>query len=1240
MALGAAGPVLAQNFAVNSTADLSDQTPGDGKCNTGRLAPNGSEECTLRAAIQESNASSGFHQITVPSGTFFLTQPTSCSATRAGQSQVLTDTFVALCITGQMTIQGAGASSTIIDAGHNDRVAVVGGNAIVEIEEVTLQNGKWNHLGYFGNAGGAIINQGNLTVSQSVLSGNISPASAGAIYNVGTLDIESSTLIGNTATQDGGAIFNDNSVLSVPGTIMISNSTISNNGSPSNGGGIMQFVGSLTITESTLSGNSAGSGGAIFIDQASLVATNTTIAGNQASAGGGIENADGTVSLNGVTIAQNISKGFYGGGVFNGGPFTLENTILGENTVGGQESDCDGDALTSKGHNLVQHSNCAINGATATNITGSDPLLGSLAANGGPTQTLALLAGSPALNAGDPSIPGSGGTACAATDQRGFLRPQGTHCDIGAFETVAGFTVTAITPIQGGSGGTVTGTVSGSGFVAGATVALRRAGQTSIVASPVAVEKGQAALIASFNLTNAAAGAWDLVVTNPDNTSATLPGAFTIGPIQSPVVWTSLVGRSAIRAGLPVIYTILFGNRGNVDAAGVPLTLSTPSNFLLNLFFPIMPPPFNSMQAVTDWTGAAFQTLAATPDYLNVPLFLPVIPAGYTGSLNIELELPPSEAHGDTFLMQVGPGDIFFNPGLDPVIAGQFVSSAQDYSATVLGVTIPPALSSKLSTYAASQLQAVVTNGRNDLINNLGVESDVYSLAQLVIDIASYGALLATSGVPGQDPPDEPPKPCDGGVMDPGSNCIAEPTPAPPECSAIKAMFGGCAKPPTCSDIPDHHLSSNGKLCLPNPSPQCPASGIPNPILGNDPRCIVVPLLFSVDPNDKTGPGGVGNSRFVTSLQKFGYNIAFENQASATAPAQQVTITDQLDATNLDLSTFALGPMSFGSFTILPPPGQNHYIGGLDLRPAQNLEVKVQASLNKSTGLVTWVFQSIDPTTGQLTTNPSAGFLPPDVNPPAGMGAVVFSVQPKPAIATNTATCNQGKVVFDFNAAINTPTWCNTFDNTPPVSHVATLPVTETSASFLVQWSGTDVGVGIFGYSIYVSDNAGPFSAFQTNTTTTSAMFTGQLGHTYGFYSIATDLLGNVEGSKTSAEATTTVTSPCATDISSSVSVTRSGDVYNFGTQRFYQTVTLTNNSVSAISGPVSLVLEGLSSNASLFNATGNTTCAAPLGSPYINVTTGSVAPGASVSVVLQFKDPTKATITYSTGVLAGSGTP
>jgi len=185
------------------------------------------------------------------------------------------------------------------------------------------------------------------------------------------------------------------------------------------------------------------------------------------------------------------------------------------------------------------------------------------------------------------------------------------------------------------------------------------------------------------------------------------------------------------------------------------------------------------------------------------------------------------------------------------------------------------------------------------------------------------------------------------------------------------------------------------------------------------------------------------------------------------------------------------------------------------------------------------------------------------------------------------------------------------------------------------------VGSGIQGFTIYVSDNGGPFSAFQTNTTATSATFTGQVGHTYGFYSIATDLVGNVEGPKSNAEATTTVTLPpaCATDVSSSVSVTRAGYVFNFGTQRFYQTVTLKNTGGSTINGPISLVLDSLSSNASLYNASGTTSCAAPLGSPYINTSAASLAPGASVSVSLQFTDPTKATTSYNTRVLAGSGT-
>jgi hypothetical protein len=113
--------------------------------------------------------------------------------------------------------------------------------------------------------------------------------------------------------------------------------------------------------------------------------------------------------------------------------------------------------------------------------------------------------------------------------------------------------------------------------------------------------------------------------------------------------------------------------------------------------------------------------------------------------------------------------------------------------------------------------------------------------------------------------------------------------------------------------------------------------------------------------------------------------------------------------------------------------------------------------------------------------------------------------------------------------------------------------------------------------------------------------------------------------------------SSCATDVSGSIHITRSGYGYNFTTGRVYQTVTLTNSGSSVISAPISLVLDDLSSDATLFNINGNTACASPFGSPVINLS-GPLNPGAAASVVLQFTDPTRTGIGYTTRVLAGSG--
>jgi hypothetical protein len=113
----------------------------------------------------------------------------------------------------------------------------------------------------------------------------------------------------------------------------------------------------------------------------------------------------------------------------------------------------------------------------------------------------------------------------------------------------------------------------------------------------------------------------------------------------------------------------------------------------------------------------------------------------------------------------------------------------------------------------------------------------------------------------------------------------------------------------------------------------------------------------------------------------------------------------------------------------------------------------------------------------------------------------------------------------------------------------------------------------------------------------------------------------------------------CASDMSAPVTVTRGGFSFNFGNGRFQQKVTIQNTGANSIAGPISLALDNLSANATLANANGLTSCAAPSASPYIAVVAGSgLAPGASASVVLQFTRAGSAGITYNTRVLAGSG--
>ncbi|HLL38103.1 MAG TPA: choice-of-anchor Q domain-containing protein, partial [Rubrobacteraceae bacterium] len=261
-----------------------------------------------------------------------------------------------------------------------------------------------DHVGVFEVEAGAELALLNLTVADGSVAGN-----GGGLLNDGTLTVTNSTFSENSADGlGGGGIFNSPS-----GTLTVTNSTFSQNinfGFNNFGGGIFNSPGgTLTVTNSTFSENiTDGFGGGIFNSlSGTLTVTNSTFSNN---------NADGA-----------------GGGIFNEGQSTatLRNTIVANSISGGN---CAGDAITDGGYNIDDGTSCGFS-TTDNSLSDVAPMLGPLADNGGPTLTHALLEGSPAINAIPEGTNGCGTTI--TTDQRGVTRPQGSGCDIGAFETQA-----------------------------------------------------------------------------------------------------------------------------------------------------------------------------------------------------------------------------------------------------------------------------------------------------------------------------------------------------------------------------------------------------------------------------------------------------------------------------------------------------------------------------------------------------------------------------------------------------------------------------------------------------------------------------------------------------------------------------------------------------------------------------------------------------------------------------------
>ncbi len=376
---------------------------------------------------------------------------------------------------GQITVTNStvsGNSATgFFDNGRGGGIWCYSGDLTVTVSTISGNSAR-------GNGGGIYSRDGDLTVTDSTISDNSSDYSTagygshgGGIFNrFGPVTVIGSTIVGNSSVQsDGGGIG------SPDGRLTITNSTISGNSAVGSGGGIANRYGTLTVAGSTISYNSATDGGGIWGNR--LTVTDSTISGNSArDDGGGIFSRFGGVTMVGSTVSGNSARDGSGGGVFvfnsvssirhstvpantayssagggafiAGGKLALDHTILARNSAS-LGPDLTGLIGTVFDVTFSLIGNNAQSGLAATppgtpNANGNrigtagspiDPLLGPLADNGGPTLTHALLAGSPAIDAGDPSaVVGMNGVP--EFDQRGnpFIRVVGAAIDVGAFE--------------------------------------------------------------------------------------------------------------------------------------------------------------------------------------------------------------------------------------------------------------------------------------------------------------------------------------------------------------------------------------------------------------------------------------------------------------------------------------------------------------------------------------------------------------------------------------------------------------------------------------------------------------------------------------------------------------------------------------------------------------------------------------------------------------------------------------
>ncbi len=625
--------------------------------------------------------------------------------------------------------------------------------------------------------------------------------------------------------------------------------------------------------------------------------------------------------------------------------------------------------------------------------------------------------------------------------------------------------IQSILPAIAPATGIYIGYIKGVGFKNGTTVNWTKTG-SPVINADTTIFIDSTSLKVIFKNKNEVLGKYDLVVNVPGTGQMTLDSAIRIEPATPSGIWVRLDGRKEVLINRWSTFQIVFGNNGNQTAVGIPIVVKLPKNIQAKIINPLQDSFL--LPAIRPYLPEGRFYLAADStvnDSAMLGSFLiPYLEAGTTGSLTLEVKSVSSSP----FYIKTQTGKPWFDD--TTFIAGRTANRGASFCDP------PPCAKCLLDIIGFTPAGCVPATYNflckyDDELND--AKDHKKNLSSILIDYAGNWGGWALS--------------CIGGL-----------TPA----GAIAKVANGLDKATNLNSALENCFN-----CKPIP-----------------PKADTIRVRFSWDPNVKSGPGGYNTLNYTRWQDPFNYNIHFENQASATAPASEVVLTDYLDTAKLDIGSLRFTGFGFADTSVRFTKADTLFIRDIDLRPAKNAIVRVTGKLD-SVNKLSFRFSTFDPATMRLTTSINDGFLNPNVNGTEGLGYAGFQIKAKQNLTTGTTINNSASVVFDNNSPIITPTWFNTIDKEKPASTV--LPNAErlNDTTFRIHWTGSDAHAGLHFYRIMVSLNDSAYKEWVA-TDTTSAKITVHPYNTYKFYSIAQDFVDNIEDPPAVPDLILTVTLP------------------------------------------------------------------------------------------------------------------